>query len=87
MYTMEKKLFPSLMYIVYANPLTNIPFYTHISSYMIWKNPVPRSNNPFHLKLGCMMCILVERERLVRQQHDEDACPNGWKWGKYDILE
>ena len=38
MYTLEKKLYLSLMYTIYANASNNTgPSYTHIGLYMVWR--------------------------------------------------
>ena len=33
----RNKQYLSLMYVMYANASNNTPFYTHISSYMVWR--------------------------------------------------
>ena len=37
MCTLEREKYISLMYIVYANTSYNTPYYTHVSSYLVWR--------------------------------------------------
>lgn len=37
MYTPQKKIYMSFVYIMYPNASNITPFYTHISLYVIWR--------------------------------------------------